>query len=251
MQTLASSDTQQRLAASTQTPQAPVRPAPWEWTREVQMKDEAGAVLPGTILLFEDGSVGVYKEQNPQKEYDIVYMLKESGRAVPQGMPLANYDVEQIGRLSLPILEQLLSTGRWERDMMIFHLLRYKDRSHIPTINENTPASSEMVSRWNVRKLDASSLDAPVTTASATAEAPTADQELIRGRRLSIKFGPAQKWEAVYWGKDEMGHVVAHHTHEKWALMHLDLNRFKDTLVTGEVLPPDTLRQMEQDFQKA
>src|SRR5690606_2981493 len=71
-----------------------------EWQRQVELRDENGQFLPGTILVFEDGSVGLYKEPNPAKEYDIVYMLRNSGRVSAQGIPVSTYDVEPIGRLS-------------------------------------------------------------------------------------------------------------------------------------------------------
>ncbi len=214
-----------------------------EWIREVDFRDEEGNFIPGTILVLEDGTMVIYKESNTAKEYDIVYVLKESGRAVPQGMPLANYEVEPVGRLSAGCLDQLVSGGKWERDMIVFHLVKYKDRSHIPDItNIEGPipgtSSDATVSSWMIRKPDPVDLHAPAEEKPA----------LTRGRQMVIKFGPNQKWDAVYWGKDELGHVVAHNTHDKWSLMHLDLNRFKDSLTFGDIVAPGVLAKMEKDF---
>ncbi|MCC6546893.1 hypothetical protein IT570_06960 [Candidatus Sumerlaeota bacterium] len=222
-----------------------------DWIREVDMHDADGRLLPGTIFVLEDGAMGVYRERNDAKEYDVVYMLKPTGRAAPQGMPLGNYDVETVGRLTQGMLDQITSSGRWDRDMIVFHLLKFKDHVHVPEISVNAPvAPSEVpipgtqeatVSSWTIKKPTSSDLHAPVEEKPA----------LSRGREFTIQFGGAhQRWSAVYWGKDEMGHVVAHKTHEKWTLMHLDLNRFKETLQFGEVVGQGIISEMERDFAK-
>ncbi|CAN5346886.1 hypothetical protein BH09SUM1_BH09SUM1_32340 [soil metagenome] len=221
-----------------------------DWTRKVDYYDERGNFLPGTILVFEDGGLGVYKETNTAKEYDIVYRLLDTGKSAPHGMPLANYTVEPIGRMTEVVLNQIVATNRWERDMVVFHLLKYKDRVHVPHVlpheelDRDRLGSSETVSSWAVQKLTAAELNANGPPA------PVLDKTtaLARGRRLMIEFGPNQKWDAVYWGKDELGHVVAHNTHEKWSLMHLDLNRFKETMNIGEMVSQDTLKSMDRDF---
>lgn len=214
-----------------------------EWQRQVDLRDENGQFLPGTILVFEDGSVGLYKEPNPAKEYDIVYMLRNSGRVSAQGIAVSNYDVEPIGRLSPAVFDSLVQNNAWERDMMVFHLLRYKDRTHIPEIvsQEQPPSRAETYSRHQVRKLE---------TDETLFEEPE-KPKLVRGRQLTIQFSPGQKWSAVYWGQDELGHVVAHHTHDKWALMHLDLDRFKDSMSFHEIVGDDVITKMQRDFTTA
>lgn len=225
-----------------------------EWVRSVEFYDEAGRFIPGTILIFEDGSMGVYRAFNPDKDYDIVYQLQGDGTARPHGMPLYAYEVEPVGRISSSCLDQLVKSARWERDMIVFHLLKYKDRVHIPRIDqqgregdEREVASSDNVSRWSVQKLAPEQLDP-----SAHHERETPGQEekpaLVRGRKFSISFGGQQRWDAIYWGKDELGHVVVHNTHDKWSLMHQDLNRFKETIVFGDMCSDEEIRRMEKDF---
>ncbi len=223
---------------------------PKDWVREVDVYDDRGHFIPGTILLFEDGNVGVYKERNPAKEYDIVYMLRNTGNVSPQGMPLFNYEVEPIGRLSSACFEQFVKTDRWERDMLVFHLLKYKDHSHIPEIVAAPPTQPQAVndesfSSWAVRKLEATEM--PILTTAPEEEKP----KLTRGRNMTIVFGPSQKWDAVYWGKDELGHVVAHSTHDRWSLLHLDLDRFKDSLTFHGMVDAPLLKKMEKDFASA
>lgn len=221
-----------------------------DWVREVDFYDAKGDLIPGTILLFEDGAVGVYKEAHPQRDYDVIYMLKESGKIIPQGMPLYNYDVSPIGRLSQGCLEQLLRSGTWERDMMVFHLLKYPDRRHIPEIrkidsgeHQISTGSSENVSQWQVKKL-------PASEAALKDENAREQPAFTRGRRLTINFGN-QRWDAVYWGKDELGHVVAHDTHEKWNLMHLDLARFKDSITLHDFAGDDVIQKIQTDCSAA
>lgn len=221
--------------------QLPRRDGRSEWVREVPMRGEDGGFLPGTILVLEDGTLAVYREYVPAKEYDLVYQLNENGRAVPQGLPLHNYDVEPIGRVSLLVLDRLSRENRWDRDMIVFHLLQYKDVAHVPRMME--AGSRGAGSSTIVPKLSEADLN-PTATPPLPEERP----QMTRGRRMTIDFGPGRTWEAVYWGKDELGHVVAHHTHERWALMHLDLNRFKESVTWGDILAPDALAKMEKDF---
>ncbi len=234
-------------ARETPQPPAPAEPRRpqrqhGEWVREVDFYDEGGNLIPGTILLFEDGTVGVFKESVPSKDYDIVYTLKETGRVTPQGIPLYNYDVDPIGRLTQGCFDQLVRTGRWERDMIIFHLLKYKDRVHVPRISEAEPrpSSGDSITHVPMNMLNASE--------AAHSQKESEDEPAFkRGRRLTIQFGD-QKWEAIYWGKDELGHVVAHHTHGKWALMHLDLARFKDSITLHDTVDNEKMQEIARDF---
>lgn len=222
-----------------------------EWTRRVDFYDAQNNLIPGTMLLFEDGTVGVFKESKPEKDYDIVYMLRHTSEAVPEGIPLYNYEAEPIGRLSPALLEQMIRSGRWDRDMMVFHLLKFKDHLHIPQIDLNTQPtsqqipSSDRVSKWTVPKIES----VPFTPNTHLPPSPPEPEKsaMTRGRRMTIGFGPSKQWDAIFWGKDEMGHVVVHQTHGKWTLMHLDLNRFKDTIVLGDLCDEVTLRAIEKD----
>ena len=74
---------------------------------------------------------------------------------------------------------------------------------------------------------------------------------VTRGRRVLIHFGPGKAWEAVYWGQDDQGAVVAHRTHNRWSLMHLDLARFRDTMEVGEELDAEEIADVERDLAAA
>jgi hypothetical protein len=221
-----------------------------DWVRRVDFYDASGNFLPGTILVFEDGLVGVFKEKNARKEYEIIYQLAPTGKAIPQGLPLNSYTVEPIGRLTTQLLETLCNTGRWERDLIIFHLLKYKDRVHIPAITDISPDSEPISQSEHLSQVSIQRLPAEMFRSDFKGDEPE-KPALVRGREMTIEFGPSQRWKAVYWGKDEMGHVVAHNTHDEWTLMHLDLNRFRDSVVFGNVVGNETIRQMERDFSRA
>lgn len=223
---------------------------PAVWTRDVQMTGDNGEYLPGTILVFEDGNVFIYKEHNAAKDYDIVYQLMDSGRAAPQGVPVRNYDVTPIGRLSAMCLDHLVKSNQWERDMMVFHLLKYKDIAYIPQIDTSKGAqrrSSTIAPRLSEKELRSqppAERQAPATTEPDSGAA----SQLKPGRQLKIDFGPGRSWDAVYWGKDELGHVVAHHTHNTWSLMHLDLGRFSNSVEYGDLADDATIETIQKDI---
>ncbi len=194
--------------------------------------DEKGLLLEGTIIAFEEGGMGIFHKTLPQKDYDVVYMLAEDGTAKPQGMPLYNYDILPVGRMDRRHLGLIMQAGAWERDLIVFNLARYEDRDKIPHYTGEMEAPTEQAARPDPREM----------------KAQGDEEKLVRGRELSIAFGPDKTWTAVYWGKDELGDVVAHKTHGKWALMHLELDRFQNSMRFGKVLGRDEMREMEKDF---
>ena len=216
------------------TPRAPQPVAPSSMAgvlrREVVATGPGGSYLTGTILYFEDETIAVYRGKMKDRDYDLVYALSPNGRVKPQGIPIANYDVRPLGRIAPNYLDQLATNLRWDRDLVVFHLLDYEDVRLIPEVYEPVGESK-------------SSTAIPL----ANLNTPPPEQLLVRGRRVSIKFGNTG-WEAVYWGKDELGSIVAHKTHEKWALMHLDLKRFGAGVEYGAMLQPSELAAVEADL---
>ena len=73
---------------------------------------------------------------------------------------------------------------------------------------------------------------------------------LERGRQLRINVG-GRMWESIYWTSDEIGPIVAHNTNREWALMHLDLARFKDAIEYGDVLPEADLRAIAESVARS
>ncbi|MBX3729936.1 MAG: hypothetical protein KF858_12180, partial [Candidatus Sumerlaeia bacterium] len=81
-----------------------------------------GTFAVGTILAFEDNSIGIFKDRRSDKDYEVVYLLKPDGRVSPQGLALENYDLKVLGVLPLEFVMRLQRRKRWERDEIIYHL---------------------------------------------------------------------------------------------------------------------------------
>jgi hypothetical protein len=87
---------------------------------------------------------------------------------------------------------------------------------------------------------------APAPTHSKLAASPD-PQTLRRGQRLEFAHGD-RKWCAVYWGKDDQGHVIAHKTFKEWTLMRLDLNHYLDKFSADPEPDRDLVQTIEQSF---
>ncbi|MCE5230670.1 hypothetical protein LLG95_13905 [bacterium] len=85
----------------------------------------------------------------------------------------------------------------------------------------------------------------PSAPARSTVIASPRIETLRRGQRLEFVSG-IRKWCAVYWGKDDEGHVIAHKTFKDWALMHLDLKEYLDKLSAESEPDHELVRSIEQ-----
>jgi hypothetical protein len=173
---------------------------------------------PGTIIRLEDGSVSIYKGPIPGKEYHLIYHLRHDGNISPEGIYLYAYRSEPLGRINEDLWEEMLRSMRWERDRIIEHLSSQEKMRLIPLLS-------------------------PKVIKKEVAEPLRKRNPLERGRRLRIGFGD-HIWDAVYWGSDELGQIVAHNTNKTWTLMHLNLGRFGDSLEYGELLTPEELKDI-------
>lgn len=221
---------QQQAAPEAAAPVSAPRPAPGGPAPVLS----DGTYPIGSILVFEDKSIAIFKDAKPDKDYEVVYLLRGDGSIKAQGVALQIYEVRKIGQLPRDIMESMGARGTWERDEIIFHLDAVEHCRLVPQpdTTQYDPMATSRLSGAFRKVID---------------EKKKEGKDLVRGRRLNISFGKGQSWEAVYWGEDELGHVVAHHTHEKWALMHLDLKRFKDTLVWGEMVGDDAVAEIHRD----
>jgi len=194
---------------------------------------------PGAILLFNQRTLAIYKRQVPDKEYHLVLVLCPNNAVKTQGIMLEAYDVEELGNLPPAWFERLQNEMRWERDLIVFHCYRYEDIGKIPTAEglEEPRGESE-----------------PPAPAQETPEPPgeparpeKANGFLRRGQRIQIKFG-SNLWDAVYWGRDDQGQVIAHKTYESWSLMHLDLERFSSNLMVDHEVDQSLIQEIEQSL---
>lgn len=200
---------------------------------------------PGAILLINRRTLAVYRRFVPEKEYHLVLSLCPNQAVKIQGVALEGHDVEELGSIPSAWLDRLQNEMTWDRDLIVFHCYRYEDVAKIPT-----PDSFEEP-RGSVQPTPAP----PPAQETLSPPVPVAKPEklngnLHRGQRLQIKFG-SNTWDAVYWGKDDQGQVIAHQTYERWSLMHLDLNRFSNGLVIHSDVDAQIIQVIEQSLLSA
>jgi len=219
-----------------------------------------GDLSAGAIMRLDDGSIAIYKDAVSGKDYALFYFLEPDGSVAPRGIFLQQYDAIHIGHLPEPLFAEMREQGRWERDAIIFHLERYDYASYVHKVAAHQEGRRPGGARpeREATPQDTRQTPAPERSTSTPATekdvhwfkeeelAPARDM-LERGRMFKINVG-GRAWEALYWGKDEMGHVVAHNTNREWALMHLDLDRFKDSMEHGELLEGDRLKEVEDSL---
>lgn len=211
---------------------------------------------PGSIVRFDDGSIGVYKDAVSGRDYALFYFLNPAGDFVPEGVFLQCYQARAIGQLPEEYFSQLRDDGQWNRDMILYHLTSFdfvKDLNGLAEHQPRKPSGSSGATPAAGTPSQASPAAAAPPPAEEPApakpEAPKAapapenDQGLIKGRRFQIKFGGKQ-WEAVYWDADGENSIVAHSTHGNWSLMRLDLSRFKDSLELLDRVDDATLEEI-------
>lgn len=210
--------------------------------------DLADSWQEGDILLLDDGSVGIFKDRVPNKEYQLVYFLEPDGHLKPQGVVLAAYDVRQLGKLPDEALQAFKRSQRWNRDCMVFHLHDWNDVGQLPPAIYFNAEQAPRVGNVDPHQGNAGGAPSDPQPEAETQPAPmfpksrSVETQLSPGRRFSIKFG-ANDWHAVYWGRDELGDVVVHNTNKQWAMMHLNISRFKDTLELADLL---TIQEMQE-----
>jgi len=202
----------------------------------------------GDIIHLRDGTIGIYNRFLMEKDYDVVYKLQPDGSLRPTGIPLAAHGAETIGRLPNSHTKRICSDKAWERDLIIYHLYEYEFTRRIP---EPLGDAEEDGREPNLPAPQAPAPPKPKPI-HHTADTPEAEHRspLIRGRRFSVNFGD-RRWEAVYWGHDDQGALVAHRTSGDWKLMHLDLTRFEASLEYHELLVGDDLAGIEQALMAA
>jgi hypothetical protein len=197
-------------------------------------ESELGEYSFGDIVRLGENTIGVYNRFIPEKEYDVVFILRPDGSMEPQGVPLAAHGAQTIGRLPAQSTTKCCTEMVWERDLIIFHLYDYSSTVLIPLPTTTRGLNGRVVETHHASETPQSEHRSP----------------LVRGRRFSVMFGD-RRWEAIYWGHDEQGALVAHNTTGEWSLMHLDLRRFDGSIEFNEVLSREDLSQIEQNLLQA
>jgi hypothetical protein len=195
---------------------------------------------PGAILWFDDGSLAIFKDAVSGKDYALFYFLEPNLTLSPRGIFLEQYEYRCIGQMPLPLFETMKSTNRWNRDCIVFHLFEWD-------FVQLVPQAGAVVSSQVGRPTTEPGIARPGSSPARVGESEVQQGNPMPERGQALKINVAGRvWEAVYWAKDEMGHVVAHSTNRKWALMHLDLTRFADSMELGEIKPPEEIEEIQR-----
>jgi len=224
----------------------------------------------GAILSLNDGSVGLFKEAPADKEYQLVYFLEPDGKINPQGVVLKAYKVRHIGQLPADFLADIQRSHRWSRDAIVFHVGHWSDLQFLPPAASYISGMAPTVGGISAqggkggavpppsgeyRRVDGSGSSSGYTESRSGGGAaamrapglPSKDEVFVIGRKFKIKFGD-RDWEAIYWGKDDLGSIVAHCTNRVWSIMHLDLSRFKDNFEAVGMLSEVEINQIKQSL---
>ena len=222
-----------------------------------------GGLVSGDIVALDDGSVAIFKDAVSGKDYALFYFLERDGRCDARGIFMEQYGRTIVGRIGEELFAQMRDRKRWDRDAIVFHLNRYDHAGLIPRIVGAAPAAGSGTAesqsglaadgpRGNRVPTGAPTATRPPTgsvqrlvdTPSSVGGGRRRDSMLERGRVLRINIG-GKIWESVYWTEDEMGAILAHDTNKSWALMHLDLKRFRESLEYGDVVGYERLSEIE------
>lgn len=234
-----------------------------ERAKLIRRPEEDGGRYPiGTILCLDDEEMVVYRRAVADKSYDMVYSLLSDGSVKIEGVDIGSHQVDELGVMQSRDLRTLQSDMRWTRDLIAFNCSREEDSERIPDPAVEPP-KAKPTARTRApepgtapSKAKSSGDSIEQLTASEGAGRVVEDQpegkekskvKIKRGSSFTIKFGD-RMWNAIYWGMDGRGTVVAHKTHGHWTLMHLDLNRFKDSLVVKPGIDESLVSEISADI---
>lgn len=251
------------------------RPMPKPALPAVQNSSEE---LPaeGTLLAISSNEIAVFHKDVPSKGYQLVYMINADGTVSPQGIYLNAYEYRAIGMLSPVAMADIRKNMTWDRDILVFHLNDVQFAHFIPrpsdraslnghsaeTLKIDPPDNIQSAEIKNFVERRSAAQDRVIPerlpseerrvnrepVPEQTNEPEPNDTGLRRGRRFRISMGKGRDWDAVFWGTDEQGTVVAHKTHGDWTLMHLDIDRFSNSLNLNGQLDDAELREVEKSL---
>lgn len=216
--------------------------------RPADAEAEDGRYPKGTILSLDEEDLVIYRRPVSGKPFDMVYSLLFDGKAKIEAIDLSRHQVVEMGRLSSDEFARLQTDMVWSRQMVASGCFRADDAERIPDPSGAQAAAAQRTPAPEPRRPSADRPDAgPIRPAASPADSAASKTRIRRGQKISIIFGD-RRWESIYWGKDQKGSVVAHKTHGHWTLMHLDLNRFKESLSVSSEPEADLIDEINQDL---
>ena len=220
-------------------PSADADPLPREPERASNGLPRKGDILH---LTGAENHVVIFDRDVPSRGYQLVHLLSPDGTLDAQGISLLDaYEFRVIGHLSPEDFEAIRQKMAWNRDLVVFNLDQFQDSRLIPQSDGRPQAKP--VEPLQPRAATRSASWPSDDQTSAPPPPPVDEDKIVRvngielrpGQWFRVSFGPAKQWEAVLVGRDKQGPIVAHKTGGQWAVMHLDLGRFADSLQAGEM----------------
>lgn len=198
----------------------------------------AHKIGPGSILWLNRRGVAIYKMAVPEKGYHVVLVPGPHGLLKSQGIELDGCELEELGRITPQLFDRLQLEMRWNRDLIIFHCYTFDDAAKVQL------PSCEVCPHFEEKARAEASRAAAPHAHNGERHHAAPDRSLRRGQRLQIMMGQ-KRWSAVYWGKDDGGHVVAHNTVGDWALMHFNLDQYAASMSVEPEPDAELVRQIE------
>ncbi len=234
-----------------------ITPMSEEFHEPAQQPAQQGPLFhaPGAILCLGGRTLVIFKQAVPEKGYDLVYTLLPGGSVKLQGVALNGHAVQEIGSIGQPYFDQFQNSMHWNRDLIVFHCYRFEDVAIIPGAPEAMTAPVPEPQPVRVSAANPSYAPMPQPQPVYQPAPPPVPEDprksLKRGQRIQLRFGQ-KAWDAVYWGQDDQGQVVAHQTYNTWSLMHLDLDRFADpNMIIDPNVDEAIIRVIEQNLNGA
>ncbi|MBN1514985.1 serine/threonine protein kinase [Candidatus Sumerlaeota bacterium] len=235
----------------------------------------------GAIVFWPPNNAGVFCRPDRINNGDQVMQLLPGGKMEMIHINLNDQRGLHIGQLPRGIFRRMRDAGEWSHGTVAYHLFSERDQDRIPaaeteshitetfrkhatdfSIQRKVIARKQAEERResgdssftpppddNGRSRHATPIEKSRTVKRSSGAGKKIDKSslplLVRGMRFSISFND-RSWNAVYWGEDLQGMVIAHEHAGKWSLMHMDLARFRDSLKTHGMMPSPELRELEK-----
>ncbi len=212
-----------------------------------RLPDEPKEMIPeeGSILLMDQDQVAIFDCDRSSKGFQRILILEPRGGVSIRRIGLHVTDhFKLIGKLSSEPFEDLRDELQWDRDTIVFHLDDFHHANLIPHVSSGKPILQEKVSENGSRQT------APVMPLASRPQRTVSrsvvetSDNLKRGQKFEIAFSPERTWQAVYWGESEQGSIIAHHDQNQWALMHLDITQYKDSLKAMDMISDEDQKEI-------
>lgn len=210
--------------------------------------DRPPAFKNGTLVCLDEAELIVYRGPARGQSYDMVYALLADGTAKLEGCNLKDHHKFEMGRLQDDKFKLMQDHKRWTRKVVVEALFDAEDADIIPEPESDNSLADELLftpPKVEEPPPEEAPCDDPGERGSLIVpiNEPALGRTMQRGQRLVLRLGKT-KWEAVYWGRDANGTVIAHRTNDNWELMHFDLGPYKRKVSIAEKVDNGVVKEI-------